>query len=79
MNLGDYAGGLKFLIRDRDTEFTAAFDTVLAAAGVRIIKTPVQAPRANANRGTVDRQRPPRVPGPDADHQRPLRPSPSCQ
>jgi hypothetical protein len=48
MNLEDQAGGLKFLIRDRDTKFTAAFDTVFAAIGMRIIKTPVQAPRANA-------------------------------
>jgi hypothetical protein len=48
MNLEGQADGLKFLIRDRDTKFTAEFDVVFTAIGVRIIKTPVQAPRANA-------------------------------
>ena len=48
MSLEDHAEQFTFVIRDRDTKFTAAFGAAFAAVGVRIIKTPVQAPSANA-------------------------------
>ena len=38
---------IKFLIRDRKPNFTRAFDTVFPAAGTRIVRTAVQAPRMN--------------------------------
>jgi putative transposase len=47
----DLAGrcrAVKFLIRDRDTKFTASVDEVFRSEGIRIIKTPVRSPRANA-------------------------------
>jgi transposase InsO family protein len=39
---------VKFLLRDRDSRFTAAFDAVFTAEGIRILTSPPQAPRANS-------------------------------
>jgi transposase InsO family protein len=47
MQLGDDQP-FRFLIHDRDTKFSHAFDEVFRTEGIRVIRTPVQAPNANA-------------------------------
>src|ERR1039458_10753732 len=48
MDLGQLPTSVKFLIRDRASQFTGCLDAVFTAAGIRILTRPPQAPRANA-------------------------------
>jgi putative transposase len=48
LDLDDRATAFRFLIRDRDTKYTRAFDDVWRSTGVQIICTPIRAPNANA-------------------------------
>jgi len=48
MDLGDQAHRAKFMIRDRGSNFTAAFDAVLADTGIRTVLCNIQTPRMNA-------------------------------
>jgi hypothetical protein len=58
---------VRFLIRDRDSKFTRAFDDIWRAAGTDVIRTPIQAPNANAV-AELGWHRAPGVPGPSPDH-----------
>ncbi|WP_236669503.1 integrase core domain-containing protein [Streptomyces antimycoticus] len=48
INLEERAESFRFLIRHRDSKFTAAFDAVFAGNGTAAIPTPPQSPRSNA-------------------------------
>jgi putative transposase len=47
IQFGD-AQPFRFLIHDRDAKFTHGFDEVFRSEGIKVIRTPVQAPNANA-------------------------------
>jgi putative transposase len=48
LDLGDEAHRVKFMIRDRSSNFTAAFDAILADAGIQTVLCNVRTPRMNA-------------------------------
>ncbi len=49
ITLGDQDQRPRFLIRDRDSKFTAAFDEVFRSEGITVIRAPIGAPRAKAH------------------------------
>jgi hypothetical protein len=50
MDLGDRAAEFKLSIRDRDSKFTGVFDAIFARTEMRILRTPVRAPRGHPGR-----------------------------
>ena len=48
MDLDDAGMSVKFVLHARDASFTAAFDAVFRAAGARVVRSVIQAPRMNA-------------------------------
>jgi hypothetical protein len=60
MDVNDRGREVRFLVHDRDSKFSAAFDAVFTGEGIRIVRTPVRAPNANAHMerwiGTVRRE-----------------------
>ena len=58
--IGGRLGDFRFLLRDRDAKYSGPFDEVLCGEGLRIIRTPIRSPKANASAerfvGTVRRE-----------------------
>jgi transposase InsO family protein len=49
MTLDDRQQPVRFLVHDRDSKFSGGLDQVFTSEGVIVIRTPVQAPNANAH------------------------------
>jgi hypothetical protein len=79
MDLDDRGVRPRFLIHDRDSKFSAAYDAIFHCDGIEIVRTPIQAPNANAYAerwiGSVRRELP--RPAPDR-RPPPARARPSC-
>jgi putative transposase len=60
LELDDRNRQVRFVIHDRDAKFARAFDALLESDGIKVIRTPVRAPNANAHMerwvGTVRRE-----------------------
>jgi putative transposase len=48
MDLNDRGLAVRILLRDHDAKFTRSFDEVFGSEGAEVIRTPIQAPKANA-------------------------------
>ncbi len=74
LSLGERFADIKFVIRDRGSNFTASSGAVVPAAGTRILRTAVHAPRMNAIcerlAGTLRRELPGRILIPGERHLR---------
>jgi putative transposase len=78
MDLEDTGTRAKFVLHDRDASFTAAFGAVFQAAGARVIRSAIQAPRPHRTLEQAAplrplprrRHRPGSVPGPAAGPRR---------
>jgi putative transposase len=71
MELVRGVGRFRFLLRDRDTKFTAAFDAVFAAEGIKVLRTPGAGAAGECLRGAVGGHRSAGAAGPDADRRLP--------
>ena len=48
MDLEDAGSRAQFLIRDRDSKFTTAFDALMTDAGMKVVTTGIRIPRMNS-------------------------------
>ncbi len=49
MDLDDQDLAVRMLLRDHDAKFTRSFNEVFCSEGAEVIRTPIQAPKANAH------------------------------
>ena len=69
-DLGERASGFRYLLRDRDSRYTQAFDAAFTADGIEILKTAPQAPKRNAHAERFMTLRTSRMHRPNAHPQR---------